>query len=58
MSPEMLLYTYDEKTDLWSLGVLLHVMVSGYFPFGGKTHAEMKDRIKSGHFHFEAHKEF
>ena len=34
IAPEMIEGAYDERADVWSLGVLLHLMLTGHFPFG------------------------
>jgi calcium-dependent protein kinase len=35
MAPEVLEGHFNEKCDIWSIGVLLYVFMSGYLPFQG-----------------------
>jgi serine/threonine protein kinase len=58
MAPEVLDgKPYSLKVDMWSLGVILYVFMSGYLPFQGSNRAEVFDKIKNAKFHFN-HKEF
>mmetsp|Transcript_2494 Transcript_2494/g.5464 ORF Transcript_2494/g.5464 Transcript_2494/m.5464 type:complete len:957 (-) Transcript_2494:22-2892(-) len=44
---------YTEKVDVWSLGVVFFVLMSGAPPFNGSTEASVLKRIRKGIFKFE-----
>jgi len=46
MAPEVFGSDYDEKADIWSLGVLIYVLVSGFLPFQHQDPAEVFNRIQ------------
>ncbi|KAI5084891.1 hypothetical protein GOP47_0001060 [Adiantum capillus-veneris] len=48
LAPEIFTGSYDEKVDVWSLGILLHIMLSGYVPFDGETTGDIFQAIKRG----------
>ena len=37
IAPEILSGSYNEKCDMWSIGVILYIMLSGRPPFGGSN---------------------
>lgn len=57
MAPEVLYGNYGAKADIWSLGVLMYTLISGYLPFQAKTSAEVFRKIKEAEYHFN-HVEF
>ena len=58
MAPEVIEgHSYGVKADMWSIGVLLYIMMSGYLPFNGKSTELVFEKIKAGKFTFD-HPEF
>ncbi|CAK65423.1 unnamed protein product (macronuclear) [Paramecium tetraurelia] len=54
LAPEVLNQAYDEKCDLWSCGVILYLLLSGYPPFEGKSKKEIKKKISKGVYTFDS----
>ena len=52
VAPEILLeYPYDPyPTDIWSSGVVLYAMTTGFFPFRGVNETQLHESIISGNF--------
>ena len=44
-SPEGLKNNYLEKSDIWSVGIILHIALTGKVPFDGKTDEEINYKI-------------
>ena len=51
-SPEVLRNYYSKECDIWSCGVIMYVLLSGHFPFFGKTEDDITKKILSGKFVF------
>eukprot|EP00587_Corethron_hystrix_P008799 CAMPEP_0113317478 /NCGR_PEP_ID=MMETSP0010_2-20120614/12368_1 /TAXON_ID=216773 ORGANISM="Corethron hystrix, Strain 308" /NCGR_SAMPLE_ID=MMETSP0010_2 /ASSEMBLY_ACC=CAM_ASM_000155 /LENGTH=292 /DNA_ID=CAMNT_0000174463 /DNA_START=30 /DNA_END=908 /DNA_ORIENTATION=- /assembly_acc=CAM_ASM_000155 len=53
MAPEILSgAAYDSSIDVWSAGIIIFIMLSGYHPFHGKNDAECEKMIQSGRLYF------
>jgi calcium-dependent protein kinase len=53
MSPEVIDERYSEKCDVWSCGVILYILLSGYPPFNGNTDTEILRAIQRKKFDFD-----
>ena len=53
MSPEVLEGKYDLRCDLWSLGVITYMLLSGQVPFNGKNDDDLIKKIKSTDYDFD-----
>jgi calcium-dependent protein kinase len=52
VSPEVLEGNYDKKCDLWAIGVIAYILLSGIPPFNGKTEADVFRKIRCCDFSF------
>ena len=59
LAPEILTGSYDQKCDMWSLGVIAYFMFSqGKYPFNGFSEAEIFKNAKSGKFYLPKQSKF
>ena len=54
IAPEVVGGHYDEKCDLWSIGVILYTMLSGLAPFEGDNPDAIVAKVRKGVFDFPA----
>ena len=54
ISPELLTKNHNEKCDMWSIGVILFVLLSGTVPFDGNSDDDIFQSIKVGKFDFHS----
>lgn len=52
IAPEVLSGNYDEKCDVWSIGVILFILLSGSPPFGGQNDEEIMKKVEKGKFSY------
>lgn len=55
IAPEILLSkSYDEKADMWGVGVMIFLLFSGQLPFMGANQRELCKAIISGKYEFDS----
>ena len=53
IAPEVIDSEYDTKCDMWSLGCLTYMILSGCPPFAGSNEAALLKAVKKGDFEFD-----
>ena len=53
VAPEVLYGDYDEKCDIWSIGVILYMLLSGNPPFNGHSDIQIIEAVKKGEYSIE-----
>ena len=50
IAPEVINGNYNEKCDLWSIGVIMYILLSGKPPFDGEEDSDILKKVKVGHY--------
>ena len=50
IAPEVLNGEYNQECDVWSLGIVLYVTMTGKYPFDGNSREEVFSKIQTGMF--------
>ena len=54
MAPEVINGSYDRSCDLWSVGIIAYILLSGRPPFNGPDDKTIIKKIRNGKFEFDA----
>mmetsp|Transcript_4105 Transcript_4105/g.7329 ORF Transcript_4105/g.7329 Transcript_4105/m.7329 type:complete len:397 (-) Transcript_4105:671-1861(-) len=52
IAPDVLRKKYDKSCDLWSVGVIAYILLSGYPPFNGDDNDEVHHAVRQGQYRF------
>lgn len=52
IAPEVLIKNYTSKCDIWSIGVITYILLSGIPPFNGNDDQEIMKAVRKGKFSF------
>lgn len=50
--PEILIGEYSQKCDVWSVGIIICILLTGEPPFNGKNDLEIYNKIKNFEYYF------
>lgn len=50
IAPEVIRGEYDQRCDIWSLGVILYILVTAVPPFDGETDRDILEAVKKGEY--------
>jgi len=53
MSPEIFKHNYDQKCDIWAVGVIMYQLLTGDLPFWSDNSNELRNLIIEGNFNQE-----
>jgi calcium-dependent protein kinase len=54
MSPEVFRKEYDKQADMWSIGVIAFMLLSGEKPFWGENTEHVREQVMNADYNFDA----